>query len=150
MESPVSLPRRPLVDVVSPAVRSRMMAGIKGKNTRPERIVRSYLHRAGFRFALHRKDLPGRPDIVLPKYRTVVFVHGCFWHRHPGCRFATTPATRAVFWQEKFRSNVSRDRRNRTELRRSGWRIEVVWACTLCPARIETLVRQITGNRRSR
>ena len=88
------------------------MSRIRGRDTAPELLVRSALHRAGYRFRLHREDLPGRPDIVLPKYRTVVFVHGCFWHRHKGCRFAYTPKSRVAFWNDKFRRNVERDRRN--------------------------------------
>lgn len=128
-----------MTDVVSPAVRSRMMAGIKGKNTKPELIVRSYLHRAGFRFSLHRKDLPGRPDIVLPKYRTVVFVHGCFWHRHARCRYATSPGTRPKFWQAKFRSNKARDIRAARDLAGAGWHVFVVWACEATPSRLSAI-----------
>lgn len=139
-----------MADIVSHAVRSRMMAAIKGKDTRPELIVRSYLHRAGLRFSLHRKDLPGRPDIVLPKYRTVVFVHGCFWHRHAGCRFATTPATRRKAWQAKFRSNVARDRRTLAELRRGGWQAEVVWECSLGAPVISALSKRIKRRARMR
>jgi DNA mismatch endonuclease (patch repair protein) len=118
-----------LTDVLSPERRSWNMSRIRGSDTRPEMQVRSALHRAGFRFRLHRKDLPGRPDIVLPKYKTVVFVHGCFWHRHPRCRWAYEPKSRTVFWNEKFRRNVERDRRNASELRRLGWRVVTVWEC---------------------
>ena len=100
------------MDVVSSVKRSEMMSGIRGRNTRPELQVRAYLHARGLRFRLHRKDLPGRPDVVLPKYRVAVFVHGCFWHRHPGCKFTTEPATREDFWRQKFAANVSRDLRN--------------------------------------
>ena len=107
------------------------MSRIKGRNTNPEVRLRSLLHRAGFRFRLHAKDLPGRPDVVLPKYRTAIFVHGCFWHRHPGCRNATTPSTRPEFWQQKFQSNVIRDARNRTELEAAGWKVKTVWECEL-------------------
>jgi DNA mismatch endonuclease, patch repair protein len=105
------------------------MSRIRSKNTKPELIVRSLLHRLGYRFTLRRRDLPGRPDIVLPCLRTVVFVHGCFWHRHSGCANAATPRTRAAFWNKKFHSNVARDRRNRNDLKRSGWRTVVVWEC---------------------
>jgi len=105
------------------------MSRIRGRDTQPEKKVRSALHRAGFRFRLHRKDLPGRPDIVLPKYRTVVFVHGCFWHRHRGCKFAYEPKSRPAFWNEKFRGNVARDRRNASDLRRLGWRVVTIWEC---------------------
>ena len=105
------------------------MSRIRGKDTCPEKQVRSALHRAGYRFRLHRKDLPGHPDIVLPKYRTVVFVHGCFWHRHKGCRFAYTPKSRTAFWNEKFQDNIKRDCRNARALRTLGWRVVTVWEC---------------------
>ena len=113
------------------SVRSRNMAAIRGKDTAPELAVRRILHAMGLRFRLHRRDLPGRPDIVLPKHRTVVFVHGCFWHRHEDCRYTTTPKTRQEFWQTKFAANVERDRRNRTDLQQLGWRVIVVWECEL-------------------
>ena len=105
------------------------MSRIRGKDTKPELRVRSQLHRMGYRFRLHRKELPGRPDIVLPKYDTVIFVHGCFWHRHKGCRFAYTPKTRVEFWETKFEQNVRRDRRNEAALRKRGWRIIRIWEC---------------------
>ena len=105
------------------------MSRIRGKDTKPELRVRSQLHRMGYRFRLHRKDLPGRPDIVLPKYDTVIFVHGCFWHRHKGCRFAYTPKTRVAFWETKFEQNVRRDCRNDAALRKRGWRIIRIWEC---------------------
>ncbi len=107
------------------------MAAIRGKDTAPEIAVRTMLHGMGLRFRLHRKDLPGRPDIALSKYRTVVFVHGCFWHRHEGCPYTTTPKTRQEFWLAKFDANMARDRRNRAELERLGWRVLVVWECEL-------------------
>ncbi|WP_422028509.1 very short patch repair endonuclease [Pyruvatibacter mobilis] len=107
------------------------MSRIKGRNTAPEMRLRSLLHRAGFRFRLHAKELPGRPDIILPKYRTAIFVHGCFWHRHPGCRNATMPSTRAEFWRAKFASNVSRDERNQAALQAAGWTVFTVWECEL-------------------
>jgi DNA mismatch endonuclease (patch repair protein) len=113
------------------SVRSRNMAAIRGKDTAPELAVRRILHAMGLRFRMHRKDLPGRPDIVLPKHRTVVFVHGCFWHRHEGCRYTTTPKTRQEFWQSKFADNVERDSRNSTDLQQLGWRVIVVWECEL-------------------
>lgn len=120
-----------MADVVDKATRSRMMSGIKGKNTKPEMVVRQGLHRAGYRFRLHARGLPGKPDLILPKWRAAIFVHGCFWHRHPGCRFATTPATRPDFWSEKFRQNVLRDQRNQAALRDQGWRVATVWECDL-------------------
>lgn len=111
--------------------RSRNMAAIRGKNTAPELAIRRILHSMGLRFRLHRKDLPGSPDIVLPKHRIVVFVHGCFWHRHEGCKYSTIPKTRQEFWLSKFESNVVRDMRNQAELEQLGWRVLVVWECEL-------------------
>lgn len=109
--------------------RSLIMRSVRGKDTSPELKVRSALHRAGYRFRLHRKGMPGSPDIVLPSRRAVVFVHGCFWHRHAGCRAASNPSTRADFWAEKFSSNIARDCRNRADLERAGWSVYVVWEC---------------------
>lgn len=120
-----------MADVVDRATRSRMMAGIKGTNTRPERELRAALHARGLRYRLHAKDIVGRPDLVFPKYRAVVFVHGCFWHRHEGCRYATTPTTRPEFWHRKFAGNVARDRHVKQELLRSGWRVASVWECAI-------------------
>ncbi|WP_322965487.1 very short patch repair endonuclease [Sphingomonas fuzhouensis] len=120
-----------MADVVDTATRSRMMAGIRGRDTAPELALRRALHRAGLRFRVHAKELPGRPDIVLPRWRAVVQVHGCFWHRHLGCKFATSPATRPEFWTAKFASNVERDARNHAALRALGWRTATVWECAL-------------------
>lgn len=120
-----------MTDVVDTATRSRMMSGIRGKNTKPEIIIRKALFAAGFRFRLHRRDLPGAPDIVLPGRRVVVFVHGCFWHRHNGCRYARLPATRPEFWREKLDGNVQRDGRAVKMLLESGWRVLVVWECAV-------------------
>jgi DNA mismatch endonuclease (patch repair protein) len=120
-----------MADVVDQQTRSRMMAGIRGMNTKPEMVVRRALHAEGFRYRLHVASLPGRPDIVLPKHRAVVLVHGCFWHRHEGCRFATTPATRSEFWEEKFRQNVVRDRKSEQALRALGWRVATLWECDI-------------------
>ena len=105
------------------------MAGIRSRDTSPEMKVRRLLHRHGFRYRLHQKDLPGRPDLVLPRYRVCIFVHGCFWHRHPGCRYATTPSTRPEFWQSKFDQNVVRDTRNKNALLAMGWRVLELWEC---------------------
>lgn len=107
------------------------MSGIKGKDTKPEKLVRRFLHRAGFRFRLHDPRLPGRPDIVLRKYKAVVQVHGCFWHRHEGCGLAYSPKSREDFWAEKFAGNTKRDRNNRNQLLEAGWRVMVVWECGL-------------------
>lgn len=120
-----------MADVVDAETRSRMMAGIRGKETQPERALRRALHALGVRYRLHDKRLPGRPDLVFPKYRAVCLVHGCFWHRHKGCRYATSPATRPEFWQRKFAENVARDKRNEQALRAAGWRVATVWECAL-------------------
>jgi DNA mismatch endonuclease (patch repair protein) len=111
--------------------RSRNMSAIKSKNTKPEIKVRKVLHSMGYRFRLHSKDLPGSPDIVLPKYKTVIFVHGCFWHRHENCKYASTPKTRQEFWEAKFRENINRDKLNQENLSSKGWKIIVVWECEI-------------------
>ena len=119
------------MDSLTREKRSWNMSRIRSQDTKPEKAVRSLLHHAGYRFRLHRKDLPGTPDIVLPKYRTALFVHGCFWHRHPGCRYAYTPKSRVDFWQKKFDENVARDQRNQAQLKEAGWHVLVVWECEL-------------------
>jgi DNA mismatch endonuclease (patch repair protein) len=120
-----------MTDRISEARRSWNMSRIRGKDTKPEIAVRSMLHRLGYRFRLHRNDLPGRPDIVLPSRKTVILVHGCYWHRHPGCRYAYSPKSRVDFWEKKFAENTARDRRNMDELQSIGWRALVVWECEL-------------------
>lgn len=107
------------------------MSGIKGKNTKPELLLRSALHAQGFRFRIQRKDLPGKPDIVLPKYKTIIFVHGCFWHRHPGCKYAYTPKSNVEFWTNKLEGNVTRDRLTEQTLEEMGWRVLIVWECEI-------------------
>ena len=119
------------MDTISKEHRSWNMSRIRSNDTTPELAVRSFLFRHGFRFRLHVKSLPGHPDIVLPKYKTVIEVRGCFWHRHPGCRQATTPSTNAEFWQEKFKRNVERDRNTEKLLKELGWNLIVVWECEL-------------------
>lgn len=123
------------MDIVTPEVRSGMMSGIRGKDTAPELKVRRFLHANGFRYRLHRKDLPGKPDIVLPKYKVCIFVNGCFWHRHKGCKLASEPKSREEFWNRKFSENVARDQRNIKSLQDAGWRVAVVWECVLRKAR---------------
>lgn len=120
-----------MADTISAERRSWNMSRIAGRNTKPELLLRSLLHRAGFRFRLHTKDLPGKPDIVLPKYRIAIFVHGCFWHRHPGCANATLPSTRSDFWAAKLDGNVERDARNIAALEEAGWTVLIVWECDL-------------------
>jgi DNA mismatch endonuclease, patch repair protein len=125
-----------------------MMSGIRGRDTKPELVVRSFLHRSGLRYRLHAR-LPGKPDLVFPKYRTAVFVHGCFWHRHSGCRYATTPASNVSFWREKFDANVRRDEEVKRLLLAAGWKVRVVWACELSDAQLQRLARHIAaGSRR--
>ena len=124
------------------------MSRIRGKNTTPERVVRSELHSRGFRFRIHRKDLPGSPDIVLPKYRTVIFVHGCYWHRHEGCKYATTPKSNVEFWLNKFNENTQRDSRNQKALKELGWKVLIVWECEISKTGFfDNLVGQIRGEK---
>ena len=127
-------------DIVDRKTRSRMMSGIRGKDTHPEITVRKYLHGAGFRYRLHGRHLPGRPDIVLPKYRTVVFVHGCFWHQHSGCKYAYKPKSNRAFWKRKLGSNVKRDKEVRKQLRKLGWIVMVAWECKLRESDLRKLV----------
>ncbi|MBL4785809.1 MAG: DNA mismatch endonuclease Vsr [Cohaesibacteraceae bacterium] len=119
-----------MADVVSPQKRSQMMAGIKGKNTKPEMMIRTALHRRGFRYRIHNKDLPGKPDLVFAKYRAVVFVHGCFWHAHE-CHLFKWPKSRAEFWREKIGGNRARDIRQLAALDEAGWRVLIIWECAL-------------------
>jgi DNA mismatch endonuclease (patch repair protein) len=136
-----------MTDIVSRAKRSEMMSRIRNRDTRPELAVRSLLHRMGYRFRLHRRDLPGRPDMILPKRQIAIFVHGCFWHRHRGCKLAHMPKTQKRFWRKKFESNVKRDRRVKRELRKLGWQVVVVWECEAgTEGRLRTrLVRELTA-----
>jgi len=120
-----------VTDRISKERRSWNMSRIRGKDTGPELTLRSLLHRAGYRFRVHRPDLPGKPDIVLSKYRTVIFVHGCFWHRHEGCAGATVPSTRRDFWLAKFEGTVKRDRHKQQQLEELGWQVITVWECEL-------------------
>lgn len=120
-----------MADIVNKETRSRMMSGIRGKDTRPELLLRRALHARGFRYRLHPKTVTGRPDLVLPKHRVAVFVHGCFWHRHESCRLASTPATRPEFWAAKFAANILRDQKVVATLSDEGWRIAIVWECVL-------------------
>jgi DNA mismatch endonuclease, patch repair protein len=134
-----------MVDSVDFSTRSRMMAGIRGKNTQPELKVRSALHRRGLRFRLHARNLPGHPDLVFPARRAVVFVHGCFWHRHPGCHWCTDPGTRQDFWKQKFASNVARDRAQRAQLLEQGWRVGVVWECILKGSQFQSSMDELVA-----
>lgn len=142
-----------MTDIVSPEKRSRMMSSIKGKDSLPEILVRRTLFAMGFRYRLHRRDLPGTPDIAMPGRKIAIFVHGCFWHAHCGCRFAKTPATRAEFWTSKLRANVDRDRRAAEKLAEMGWRVLNVWECATrrsdaADALAESLRQWIDGDSR--
>lgn len=132
-----------MADIVSKATRSRMMSGIRGKNTQPELMVRKYLFNNGFRYRLYNKRLIGKPDLVLPKYRSVVFIHGCFWHRHPGCKYAYTPKSNRVFWKKKLTSNVRRDKEVQKRLKKEGWRVHVIWECQLRERFLKSLAVRI-------
>ena len=120
-----------MADTVDKKTRSRIMSSIKGKDTRPEMILRSAMHSRGFRYRLHVKRLPGRPDMVFARYKAVCLVHGCFWHQHENCPLASVPATRKDYWKAKFAANKARDRKNIQQLAKEGWRVAVVWECTL-------------------
>lgn len=120
-----------MVDIVDSVTRSRMMAGIKGRNTKPELLIRSLLHRKGFRFRLYGKDLPGKPDIILPKYKSLIFIHGCFWHGHQECPLFKLPTTRPEFWSTKISRNQQNDSKNINLLLDKGWRVCIVWECSI-------------------
>ncbi len=141
-----------MVDIVDSITRSRMMAGIKSRNTKPELLIRSLLHNRGFRFRLHVKDLPGKPDIVLPKYHSVIFINGCFWHGHQECHLFRLPATRTEFWQEKIYRNQTNDSRAIDLLLANNWRVCIVWECSIRGAKkdpekvISTIAEWLTGD----
>jgi DNA mismatch endonuclease, patch repair protein len=132
-----------MADVVDPATRSRMMAGIRGTNTSPELVLRRRLHAAGLRYRLHGSKVFGRPDIVFPGRRVAIFVHGCFWHRHDGCHWCSTPSSNTEFWSRKFERNVARDTQVLEALLADGWRVALVWECGLRPAHIDRTVRAL-------
>lgn len=116
-------------DVLTPAQRHKCMSKIKARDTKPELIVRSWLHRNGYRFRIQKADLPGKPDIVLRKYKLAIFVNGCYWHRHEKCKYATSPSTNIEFWEKKFLDNINRDRKNIDDLQELGWNVLVLWEC---------------------
>lgn len=126
-----------MADVHNKAQRSYNMSMIKGKNTKPEMLVRKFLHANGFRYRLHDKNLSGKPDIVLPKYRTVIFVHGCFWHGHENCKYFVVPKTRTQWWTDKINGNKANDEKAINALKKDGWKIINVWECDLKPAKVE-------------
>jgi DNA mismatch endonuclease (patch repair protein) len=132
-----------VADVFSAQKRSQIMSRIRGYDTKPELIVRSIVHRMGYRFRLHLEDLPGNPDIVLPRHNKVIFIHGCFWHGHRGCQRSKRPATNVVFWQEKLDKNIQRDKRQQKELRKLGWKYLVIWQCEMNrPNRIRKKIKR--------
>ena len=140
-----------MVDRLTPERRSWLMSRVGGKNTTPEVRVRKAAYALGLRFRLHRKDLPGKPDLVFPKRRIALFVHGCFWHRHPGCRKASNPGTRPDYWGEKFSANTARDSRVAAELEASGWQVVVIWECeTKDPESLSRILRDQVLERPSR
>ena len=133
-------------DTFDSATRSRIMARVKSRNTGPELVLRRALHARGLRYKLHDSALPGRPDLVFPRFGAVCFVHGCFWHRHGGCPRATMPATNSSYWEQKFAANVRRDRKHREALLQAGWRVGVIWECALRPKEVlETVVVRVDG-----
>jgi DNA mismatch endonuclease, patch repair protein len=139
------------MDTLTPAARSRVMSRIRSKDTKPELVVRCLAHRSGYRFRLHRRDLPGAPDLVFPKWRKVIFVHGCFWHMHPRCAMSRMPSSRREYWVPKLVHNRARDLKNIRRLRRAGWKVDVVWECeTRQPGRVERKLRSFLGRRPAR
>ena len=143
-----------MVDTLTPAQRSERMSRIRSGDTKPEIVLRKALHKLGFRFRVHGTRLPGKPDIVLTKYKTAIFVHGCFWHRHPGCKVATTPKSNTDFWTDKFARNVERDERVVQQIEDGGWRVIIVWECdvdsplkaTSVATRIASVLPQVFTN----
>ena len=138
-----------MADVHDHKARSYNMSRIKGKNTKPEELVRKYLFSKGFRYRKNDRRLPGTPDIVLPKYKTVIFINGCFWHGHEGCRYFVWPEDHADFWKTKISENISRDRRKKEELESLGWRVLTIWECELKKGRIEDTLTQLCNELKS-
>ncbi|MFC1621239.1 very short patch repair endonuclease [Candidatus Omnitrophota bacterium] len=140
-----------MVDILSKDKRSWNMSRIRDKNTKPELAVRSFLHQNGFRFRIHKRSLPGKPDIVLPRYKLVIFVHGCFWHRHKGCKGATVPKTRVSFWQKKFVDNIKRFGKVKARLKKSGWGNLVIWECEIANKRkLSKILSTLKQSRRAK
>lgn len=138
-----------MADTLSSEERSQLMSRIRGKNTKPELVVRRFLHSMGYRFRVHRSDLPGNPDIALPRYRVCLFVNGCFWHRHRSCKHARIPKTRSAWWRKKLEGNAVRDKRHAAALRRLGWRVVTIWECqTDKPERLALRLQKLLTRRR--
>jgi DNA mismatch endonuclease (patch repair protein) len=136
-----------MADRITKEARSANMAAIRGKDTAPELLVRRVLHAAGFRYSLHRKDLPGKPDIVMPRLGVVIFVHGCFWHRHPRCKAASTPTSNTEFWTAKFDANIQKNKRNLRDLKALGWKVLVVWECRTAVKGLRRVVAMLSRGR---
>ncbi len=132
-----------MADVHEPETRSYNMSQVSGKDTKPEMIVRKFLHANGFRYGLHRKNLPGKPDLVLPKYNSVIFVHGCFWHAHENCKYFTVPETRTQWWKNKLYGNKNRDEKNIKTLEKLGWKVITVWGCEIKPKKRENRLTKL-------
>lgn len=132
-----------MADVHDKATRSYNMSRIKGKDTKPEMLVRKFLHANGYRYRLHTKDLPGKPDIVLPKYHTVIFINGCFWHGHHGCKYFTIPKTKTEWWTNKINTNIANDKKANEALSKDGWKIITIWTCELKPNKLENTLISI-------
>jgi len=135
-----------MADVHSKEIRSYNMSRIKGKNTKPEMLVRKFLHANGYRYKLHDKSLPGKPDMVFPKYRTVIFVHGCFWHGHKNCRYFVVPKTRTEWWLNKINGNTANDTKAIKALKKDGWKIITIWECNLKPPKVEKTLNTLLKN----
>jgi DNA mismatch endonuclease, patch repair protein len=134
-----------MADVHTKEQRSYNMSRIRAKNTKPEMLVRKFLHAQGFRYRLHTKNLPGKPDIVLPKYKTVIFIHGCFWHGHKGCRYFVIPKTRTEWWMNKINSNIGNDIKAVKALKKGGWKIIHLWECDLKANKIMKSLPKLPG-----
>lgn len=132
-----------MADIQEPETRSYNMSQISGKDTKPEMMVRRFLHANGFRYRLHVKELPGKPDLVLPKYNTVIFVNGCFWHAHEGCKYFKIPETNTDFWEEKLNGNKERDEKNKEILKSEGWNTITVWSCELKPKKVQKRLKKL-------
>lgn len=132
-----------MADVHTPQQRSFNMSKIKGKDTKPEMLVRRFLHGHGYRYKLHTKTLPGKPDLVLPKYNTVIFIHGCFWHGHGNCRYFVVPKTRTQWWLAKINANTANDKKQQTALRKAGWKVITLWECDLKPKQLEKTLQKL-------
>jgi DNA mismatch endonuclease (patch repair protein) len=137
-----------MADVHSKETRSYNMSRIRSKDTKPELLVRKFLHKNGFRYRLHVKDMPGKPDIVLPKYKTVIFIHGCFWHGHEGCKKAALPQTRRDWWEAKINYNIKNDNNSEALLKAQGWKIITIWQCDMKNSLLENTFNQLLGNLR--